>query len=253
MNEIEQQAFLLHSRPYQDYSYLVDLLTEHDGKVSAIAYIGKSAKNNKKSLLQPFRELTILLKGRNALKNLSRVESSHKSLSLVGDHFFSGFYLNELIVRLMTEQHPCPDLFLDYQQSLLALASNKPLEHILRSFEMSLLTELGVLFDFTVLSEFTTTEQTNELSVDISNRVTDVFFNTEQGFVPILNLQQVPAYTARYEIDHLRAIAEQQLENQQVMKTYKRLMRQVINGLLGNKPLNSRKLFQRGSFTKNAL
>jgi len=253
MNEIEQQAFLLHSRPYQDHSYLVDLLTEHDGKVSAIVYIGKSAKNNKKSLLQPFRELTVLLKGRNALKNLSRVESSHKSLNLVGDHFFSGFYLNELIVRLMTEQHPCPDLFLHYQQSLLALSINKPLEHILRFFEMSLLTELGVLFDFSMLSQFQNHKQTDNQGFKLINSVEEVIFNTEKGFVPVVNKFQMSTQTSYYNIDHLQAIAEQQLENQPVMKTYKRLMRQVINGLLGNKPLNSRKLFQRDSFTKNAL
>jgi len=248
MSEIEQTAYLLHSRPYQDHNYIVELLTEHDGKVSAIAYTGKGIKNNKKALLQPFRLLNIVLKGRNALKNLSRIESSSKSLNIVGDNLFSAFYLNELLVRLMTEQHPCADLFDCYQKSLSDLALNKPLENILRHFEMILLTELGVLFDFSTLNELTNLKQKDEQGFVLQNNVDKVYFSSEHGFIPILNNQQIPCYTGTYVIKHLHAIATQRLDSLEVMFTYKRLMRQVINTLLGNKPLNSRKLF---SNTKN--
>jgi DNA repair protein RecO (recombination protein O) len=247
MVEIEQQAFLLHSRPYQDHSYIVDLLTEFDGKVSAVAYVGKSAKSNKKALLQPFRPLSVLLKGRNALKNLSRVESIQKSFAIVGDHLFSSFYLNELLMRLMTEQHPCPELFSQYQHSLSALAAKQDLEKILRRFEMTLLTELGVLFDFSTLTEFCTLKQQNQQGFVLEQCVEQVYFNAEQGFIPVFNRQQLPRYSTCYAIDHLVSIAEQRLDEMLVMRTYKRLMRQVINGLLGNKPLNSRKFFSRSS------
>jgi len=243
MIEVEQHAYLLHARPYQDHNYIVELLTEHDGKVSAIAYTGKGIKNNKKALLQPFRKLNVVLKGRNKLKNLSRIESSFKSLNIIGDHLFSGFYLNELLVRLMTEQHACAELFNSYQQSLLDLSLNNPLEKILRHFEMVLITELGVLFDFSRLDDFTELKQQNAQGESLTCMVEHVYFCAEQGFIPVLNKQQIPCYTATYAIKHLHAIAVQSFDSADIMLTYKRLMRQVINGLLGNKPLNSRKFF----------
>jgi len=243
IKEEQQQAYLLHSRPYQDHNCIVELLTQHDGKVSAIAYTGSGIKNNKKALLQPFRLLNIVLKGRNTLKNLNRIESSTKSFNMVGDHLYSGFYLNELLVRLMTEQHPCPDLFNCYQQSLSDFVLNKPLEKILRHFEMVLLIELGILFDFSTLDEFAHLKQKDEQGFVLSNNVEKVFFSPEQGFVPVLNNQQIPCYTGTYTIEHIQAIAAQRLDSVDVMFTYKRLMRQVLNALLGNKPLNSRKFF----------
>ncbi len=243
MVEIEQQAFLLHSRPYQDHNYIVDLLTEYDGKVSAVVFIGKNAKANKKAFLQPFRPLTILLKGRGALKNLSRLESSGKSLNLTGNYLYSGFYLNELLIRLMTEQQICPALFQQYRQSLTELAAKKALENNLRNFEITLLDELGISFDFSPLFEQHTVDQTN--NEEQSFPPTHYYFSSEQGFVPWLNQGIAESYCC-YKVEHLIAIAEQRLDSQEIMLTYKLLMRQVINSLLGSKPLNSRKFFKRG-------
>ncbi len=229
----EQKAYLLHSRPYQEHNYLVDLLTEHDGKVSAVVYVNRHAKTNKKAFLQPFRPLTVLLKGRSTLKNLSLVESSEKSLQLTGNYLYSGFYLNELLVRLLTEQSPCNVLFHQYQQSLLALVNEQPLELTLRHFELTLLNELGILFDFNPLY------QAQVAQYDYC------YFSTEQGFVIIEKPLDLPKNTEYFLIVDLISIAEQRLACPKVMLTYKRLMRQVINNLLGNKPLNSRKFFNK--------
>jgi len=233
MIAIEQQAFLLHCRPYQDHNYLVDLLTEHDGKVSAVAYVNRNAKVNKKAFLQPFRPLTVLLKGRSALKNLSLVESSGKSLALNGDYLYSGFYLNELLIRLLTEQFACPRLFQKYQQSLQALVNKQPLESTLRAFELTLLEELGISFDFLPLYHAQ------------QQQLTHCYFTAEQGFVAVESLIEIPQKMPNFMVVDLIAIAEQRLACPNVMLTYKRLMRQVINNLLGNKPLNSRKFFKR--------
>jgi DNA repair protein RecO (recombination protein O) len=229
----EQQAFLLHSRPYQDHNYLVDLLTENDGKVSAVVYVSRNAKSNKKAFLQPFRPLTVLLKGRTQLKNLSQIDSSGKSLALQGNYLYSGFYLNELLIRLLTEQIPCSALFQQYQQSLCALVNEQPLELTLRNFELALLEELGVSFDFSPLYQAK------------AKKISHCYFSTEQGFIGIDKLHPLPKNQTCFIIEQLIAIAEQRLANKEVMLTYKILMRQVINNLLGNKPLNSRKFFKR--------
>ena len=78
MQETTQLAFVLHSRPYRENQVLVDLLTENDGKVAALSYVGHSSKSSRKALLQPFLPIQITLKGQHALRNLARVEPADR-------------------------------------------------------------------------------------------------------------------------------------------------------------------------------
>ena len=224
MHEFEQSAFLLHSRPYREHQQLVELLTENEGKVSAVAYVSHSQKSNKKGLLQPFLPLRIVLKGKSNLRNLSRVESSGKAFTLTGNHLYSAFYLNELLVKLLGEHVVCARLFHQYQESLTALANNHSIERVLREFELYLLDELGQAFDFTAVFEIESPT---------------VYYVLEEGFIPAINKMPLPCF----DITHIQAIARQELACEYVQQSYKILMRQVFSQLLGGKPLNSRKLF----------
>ncbi|MFT5756607.1 MAG: DNA repair protein RecO (recombination protein O) [Alteromonadaceae bacterium] len=224
MVEIEQSAFLLHSRPYRENQQIVEFLTENNGKTSAIVYVGKTLKSNKKGLLQPFSPLNIILKGNGSLKLLSRVEASEKSYKLTGNYLYSGFYLNELLVRLLGEHIECSELYLQYKNSLLALLTCQPLELILRHFEMTLLDELGQCFDFSPVFE-----------IDCAT----FYYVKEQGFIPAVTKMNTPCYDQK----HIQAIAQQQFTDKNVLHSYKLLMRQIINHFLDGKPLHSRKLF----------
>jgi DNA repair protein RecO (recombination protein O) len=225
MLEIEQTAYLLHSRPYRENQLLLDLLTQNDGKVGAITYVSHGIKSNKKSLLQPFTPLNIVLKGSTNLKKLSRVEPAGKSLSLVGNHLYSAFYLNELMVRLLPEQINCISLFEQYHICLQDLMAKSPIELILRNFESILLDELGISLDFSVIFE---------------QDAAHYYYLVEQGFVPVIDKPSGVTFQQK----HLQAIAQHQYDNDEVRYSYKKLMRHIINQLLGNKPLNSRKLFK---------
>ncbi len=226
MEFTEQAAFLLHSRPYRENQVIVELLTENEGKVSAIGYVGKTQKSNKKGLLQPFLPLTVLLKGKANLKNLSRVEACQKSYALSGNFLYSGFYLNELLVRLLGEHISCQSLYLQYQNSIAALAKQEPIEQVLRQFETVLLEELGMCFDFSPVFE---SDQSH------------FYYLPEQGFIPALAKLNSP----RYQREHIQEIALQAFSSSDVLRSYKILMRQVINHLLAGQPLNSRKLFNK--------
>lgn len=228
MEEFEQSAFLLHSRPYRENQILLEFLTAQQGKVSAISYLGKSLKSNKKALLQPFSPLKIVLKGQGNLKYLQRVEPERKSYQLSGNYLYSGFYLNELQVRLLGEHIPYDELFCQYQQSIEQLSEQRSIEFILRNFENRLLEELGLTIDYSPIFS------------ENNNRY---HYFPEQGFVPIISKQAQTGYNA----EHLKAIAEEDLSSKEVMQTYKVLMRQIINHLLDGKPLNSRKLFTKNS------
>ncbi|TWX56900.1 DNA repair protein RecO [Colwellia hornerae] len=228
MEEFEQSAFLLHSRPYRENQILLEFLTAHQGKVSAISYLGKSLKSNKKALLQPFSPLKIVLKGQGNLKYLQRVEPERKSYQLSGNYLYSGFYLNELQVRLLGEHIPYDELFGQYQQSIEQLSEQRSIEFILRNFENRLLEELGLTIDYSPI---------------FPEKIHRYHYFPEQGFVPVVSKQVQTGYNAV----HLKAIAQEDLSSKDVMQTYKVLMRQIINHLLDGKPLNSRKLFTKNS------
>lgn len=226
MQESTQLAYVLHSRPYRENQVLIDLLTENDGKIAAISYIGHSGKSSRKALLQPFLPINISLKGQHALRNLARVESAGKSVLLKQKALFSAFYLNELLVKLLPENIPCDELFLHYQTSLNTLLISDDIELTLRRFELMLLAELGVSFDFTLIFEHT---------------AAGFYYSPEDGFIPAYTKLKQPCY----DRTHLQAIANDDLTSSLVLTTLKMLMRQVINHLLGGVPLNSRKLFSK--------
>jgi len=249
----EQAAFVLHTRPFKENQQLVELLTEQQGKVSALVYVGQSKRSIKKGLLQPFLPLTITFKNNtkfeSTLKNISQVETSAKSFSLSKNSLYSAFYINELLVRLLSQDIHCDSLFKHYHQTLKGLSQNLPIAPQLRQFELCLLDELGVSLDFTPV--FT----------EDSNNVVGFYYITEQGFTPAYHFSVPNITTAWFDKVHLKIIAEQvnvpeiktesMIENgtengaksTEVEHTFKLLMRQIINELLDGKPLNSRKLF----------
>jgi DNA repair protein RecO (recombination protein O) len=226
MQETTQLAFVLHSRPYRENQVLVDLLTENDGKVAALSYVGHSSKSSRKALLQPFIPVNVTLKGQYALKNLARVEPAGKSILLKKNALFSAFYINELLVKLLAENIPCMELFQQYQASLQGLLDASELEITLRQFELVLLAELGVSFDFSLVFEHT---------------ASGFYYLPEDGFIPAYTVLKQTCYDRM----HLQAIAEQDFSDPATLTTFKVLMRQVINHLLGGIPLNSRKLFSK--------
>ncbi|MBA6390239.1 DNA repair protein RecO [Colwellia sp. BRX10-3] len=226
MQEITQPAFVLHTRPYRENQLLVDLLTENDGKLAALSYVGHSTKSSRKALLQPFSPINVTLKGQHSLKSLIRVEPAGKSFLLKKNALFSAFYINELLVKLLGENIACGELFQQYKFSLESLAEARSIEICLREFELMLMDELGVSFDFSLVFD---------------HSAEGFYYLPDEGFIPAYTKLKQPCYN-RW---HLQAIAERDLSTPEVLNTFKALMRQVINHLLNGVPLNSRKLFSK--------
>lgn len=230
MIERPQASYLLHSRPYKEHQIIVDLLTEFDGKVSAITYSGKTPKSNKKSILQPFLPLNVTLSGRNALKKIKHIEACGKSFNLTGNYLYSSFYLNELSVKLLPELIPCDMLFQQYNDSLEQLNDKQGIEPILRAFELVLLDELGLSLDFSPVFEHP----------DCQSPLKTWFrYKNDEGFT----LHDLTPSNDIYDKEHLQCIAKGDFFSPEVLRTSKRLMRQVIDHILGHKRLNSRDLF----------
>ncbi|MEY4516151.1 MAG: repair protein RecO, partial [Pseudomonadota bacterium] len=95
--------------------------------------------------------------GKTGLKSFSKVELAGGVHTLQGQALFAGFYLNELLVRLLPLEEPCPELLAAYGVALagLTLLAQQPdashaLLCILRRFEWVLLQTLGYALRFDV-------------------------------------------------------------------------------------------------------
>lgn len=225
-----QPAYILHTRPYRDTSLLIDLLTPDFGRITAVARGVRKAKTPKRQLLNPFSRLLVCWQGKTDMKLLTGFEADNHYLTLKGNHLYSAFYLNELLVRLLPEMDRHNGLFYAYEQSLDALQQELDIEPLLRGFEFRLLEELGYALDFTQ-------DVRNGCAID-----TQGFYecHIQEGF-----------YAAAPDIpesfllkgEWLLDIAAGNYASPATRQAAKQLARRMLKPLLGSKPLHSRELF----------
>lgn len=139
-----EPAYLLNRRPYQDSSLLLEAYTRQYGRVGLIARGARGAKSKLRGLLQPFAPLLIGWSTSGELGTLLGAEAAAAPLALSGERIFYGWYLNELLMRLVQRQDPHPALFEAYALALQQLPGEADVaQDALRMFEKSLLAELG--------------------------------------------------------------------------------------------------------------
>lgn len=227
-----QPAWLLHSRPYRETSALAWLLTLEEGRVDAVVRGVRSRKSRYRALLQPFTPLQIRLKGHQELKTLIGLESTSAPHWFQGEALVCGLYANELISRLLLPGQPCSGVFRDYSLLLNLLANAEQREPALRRLELSLLEALGYA--------------PNWQTVTGESLLADWYYAYQfgRGFVPQTVAVNSLSSPALYAGEHLLAIAEDDWQNPATRQTAKRLTRQLLQPLLGSKPLQSRQLFK---------
>lgn len=137
-----QPAWVLHTRPFRETSLLVEAFSRDHGRVGLIARGARRPKSRLRGELQPFRPLLLSYSGRGELPALTGAEVSAPSPDLHGQHLAAGFYLNELVLKLLPRNDPHPMLFDEYQDALGQLTS-PALVCRLRLFEKRLLQDLG--------------------------------------------------------------------------------------------------------------
>jgi DNA repair protein RecO (recombination protein O) len=144
---IEQQpAFVLHTYAWRETSLIVEALTRDHGRVALVARGAKRRTSQLRGLLSPFSALALAWSGRGEVKTLVRAEWTGGLVPLRGDALLAGFYLNELVVRLLARADAHPRLFSAYTRALHELAGNEDLPGAtLRAFEFELLREIGYL------------------------------------------------------------------------------------------------------------
>lgn len=224
-------AFVLHRRPYRDTSLIVELLTYEHGMVGAVARGARRPRSSTRGVLQPFVPLCIAYVQPYELATLHAAEAE-TCLWLTGNALFCGFYLNELLLRLLQRGESCAQLFKLYQQTLIELAECAALEPVLRRFEWQLLQLLG--YGLEISYDYTTN---NPVMAEHYYQ-----FKWEHGVRQVTdadNLQRSDVFAGR----SLLAFVHNDWQEPHCLGDAKRLMRLALAVLLGDKPLKSRDLF----------
>jgi DNA repair protein RecO (recombination protein O) len=148
-----QPAFVLHSYPYKETSLLVDVFARDYGRVALIAKGAKRPHSKLRGVLQTFQPLSVGWSGKSEVRTLTTAEWIGGLLPLEKSALLCGFYLNELLVKLLARDDPHPALFDHYVTTLNQLAHDEPAPIVLRKFERALLKETGVAGDLKVCAK----------------------------------------------------------------------------------------------------
>lgn len=224
----QQDAWILHHRPFRDSSQILDVVTRDYGRIAVVARGSRGAKSKLAGVLRPFLPLRVSWVARTDLGTLTGAEAAGAPTSLSGDALLSAFYVNELLLNFLLRHDPQPEIFDLYCEVLGSLGSSGNVAASLRSFELELLSLLGYAVNLDH-------EAASHEDVDPERHYD---YRVEQGPVPV-ERRDGPLV---FEGATLRAIAAQQFDDGEVLRAAGRLLRQVIAHHLGGRELQSRKV-----------
>src|SRR5438132_9849536 len=145
----DEPAFVLHTYPYRQTSVIVEALTAAYGRVALVARGARRARSELRGVLQAFQPLSLSWSGAGELKTLVRADWRGGLPLVTGSALLCGFYLNELLLKMLPREDAHPQLFRDYQSTLSKLAAGAEQAPALRQFEVQLLAQLGYALPLT--------------------------------------------------------------------------------------------------------
>lgn len=142
-----EPGYVLHTYPYKETSLVVEAFTRRCGRVALLARGARRPRSALRGVLLAFHPLRFSWSGAAELANLVNAEWAGvlkaDSGPLGGRGLMCGFYLNELLLRLLPRDDPHESLFDAYAGALAGLAGGDDVSAVLRAFEKRLLAELG--------------------------------------------------------------------------------------------------------------
>ncbi len=146
-----EPGFVLHAYPYKETSLIVEVFTRGFGRVGLLARGARRPRSTMRGVLLAFHPLQLTWSASTELGTLMSAEWGGGQASLSGVGLMCGFYINELLLRLLPRDDPHEALFDAYSAALARLGSSagagalRGAENsaILRGFERRMLAELG--------------------------------------------------------------------------------------------------------------
>lgn len=143
----EEPAFVLHRYDWSETSLILEVFTRHHGRIALVAKGAKRPSSSFRPVLLPLQPLQLSFGGEAEIRTLKSAEWMGGHVMPTGESLLSGYYLNELLLQLLARDDPHPVLFDVYANVVRVLASghDEVLEAALRTFELLLLREIGLL------------------------------------------------------------------------------------------------------------
>lgn len=232
-----QLAYLLHAYPYSETSLILDVFARDYGRMALLARGARRPRAALRGVLIGFQPLELGWFGGGEVKTLAKAEWVGGVPLLQGRCLMLGYYLNELLLKLLPREDAHTSLFAAYAQALAVLASNEDAGAgdvpELRRFEKTLLKELG--YGLMLEQEADTNEAVQ------AER--DYLYLVERGPVLATGPGSAHAEMASIRGKTLLDLAADDYQDPRTLAESKRLMRQLFNHYLGGQTLQSRRVF----------
>ena len=222
-----QPAYVLHTYAFKETSLVAELFTKEHGRVATVAKGARRPRSAMRGQLQSFQMLSATWSGKNELKTLHSLDWSDGLVTLQGEALMCGFYLNELLLRLLPREDAHTQLFEYYQATLKTLAKGAQLAAHLRRFELKMLQEMGYAVPLDV------DESDAQIVAESQYR-----YEAEYGACALSATKNGIVLSGQTLID-MRQDSYLSLQTQQQSK---QLMRYLLAYYLGDKPLHTRQL-----------
>jgi DNA repair protein RecO (recombination protein O) len=226
--DLMDEAIILHCKPYRETSLFVDVLTEGHGRLRLLSKGARRGRHPLSQILRPFSRVRLSWAGQGELPVLTVAEPFEPSLCLQGKALLCGFYISELLFKLLAVQDPHAGVFRLCLETLQALERGADLQSTLRGYELALLEEMGYGL---------------RLHADAEGRP----INADQIYLYCLEEGAVPVRSGGRDAVRgatLLALEKRQFSDDSQLLEAKRLMRGVLNHHLNGRPLKSRELFK---------
>lgn len=222
-------AYLLHVHPYSETSLILDVFARDHGRLPLLARGARRPRSSLRGVLLGFQPLELAWFGGGEVKTLAKAEWTGGVPLLGGRCLMLGYYLNELLLKLLPREDAHPRLFDAYGDAVAALALGGADAAELRRFEKTLLRELGY-----------------GLSLDRDARDGQPLrpdgryvYLPDRGAVPAQDEEVLPTLSGQTLLD----LAADRYDNPRTLAESKALMRQLLSHHLGGQLLQSRRIF----------
>ena len=115
---LDEPAFVLHHYDWSESSLILEVFTRHSGRVALVAKGAKRPTSQLRAVLLPLQPLSLNFGGEGEIRILKTAEWAGGHVMPTGDALLSGYYLNELLLRLLARDDPHAGLFDIYRQTV---------------------------------------------------------------------------------------------------------------------------------------
>lgn len=145
-----EKSFILNSIPWSESSLLIEVFTKNHGKLTLIARGARKITSQLRGLIILFIPINISFFGnKNQVLTLHKIDWIGGWPQLKGKTIISGFYVNELITKLLPKEDVNPKIFEYLEKIMKSLSLNSENQNYnLRIFEWNLLQATGFIPNF---------------------------------------------------------------------------------------------------------